>query len=77
MGLAKGREMGLAKGREEGVLLGRAESILRILAARDVQVEEWARLRILTCKDLATLDRWLSRSINATSLSVLFGEQAQ
>ncbi len=64
-GLAQGREQGLAEGR----LRGRAESLLRILGARGVQVGEEAQQRILTCTDLATLDRWFDRALNATCLA--------
>ena len=85
LGLARGREEGLARGREEGleeglargVPLGRAESILRILAARGVQVDETARQRILSCTDMATLDRWFDKSLNATTLSAVFNDLAQ
>jgi hypothetical protein len=72
-GLAEGRE----EGREEGVSRGRAEDILRILAARGVQVDEAARQRILTCTDLATLDRWFDKSLNATTVSAVLNGLAQ
>jgi predicted transposase YdaD len=62
-------EQGRQQGREEGLSRGRAEYILRILAARGVRVDEEARQRILTCTDVATLDRWFDRSLNATTLS--------
>ncbi|MBZ4423274.1 Rpn family recombination-promoting nuclease/putative transposase [Myxococcus sp. RHSTA-1-4] len=80
-GLARGREEGMVRGREEGlargVTLGRAESILRILAARGVHVDETARQRILSCSDMATLDRWFNTSLNATTLSAVFDDLAQ
>jgi hypothetical protein len=72
-GLARGRE----EGREEGRSRGRAEYILRILTARGVHVGEEARQRILTCTDVATLDRWFDRSLNATTLSDVLDDLAQ
>jgi hypothetical protein len=62
-------ERGLQQGRQEGLSRGRAEYILRTLAARGVHVDEAARQRILTCTDVAILDGWFDRSLNATTLS--------
>jgi predicted transposase YdaD len=76
-GLARGREEGRAEGREEGLTRGRAEDVLRILTARGVQADEAARQRILSCLDLATLDRWFDRALNATSLSDVMDDLAQ
>ncbi|HYO59117.1 Rpn family recombination-promoting nuclease/putative transposase [Archangium sp.] len=76
-GLQQGLEKGLARGREEGLTRGRAEDVLRILTARGVQVDEATRQRILTCTDLATLDRWFDRSLNATILSEVLDDLAQ
>jgi predicted transposase YdaD len=67
--IEQGLQQGLARGREEGLQRGRAEDILRILAARGVRVDEEARQRVLSCTDVATLDRWFDRSLNATTLS--------
>lgn len=79
-GLARGLEQGREQGREEGlaqgVSRGRAEYILRILSVRGVQVDEEARQRILTCTDMATLDRWFDKSLNATSLSAVLDDLA-
>jgi hypothetical protein len=72
-GLAKGRE----EGRQQGLTQGRAEDVLRILAARGVHVDETARQRILTCTDVATLDRWFDRSLNATTLSEVLDDRTQ
>jgi hypothetical protein len=59
----------IERGRLQGRLLGRTEAVLRILAARGVHVGDEARQRIVTCTDLATLDRWFDRALNATALS--------
>ncbi|MFY0575945.1 Rpn family recombination-promoting nuclease/putative transposase [Cystobacter fuscus] len=70
-------ERGVQKGLHQGLTQGRAEYILRILTARGVQVSEAARQHILTCTDLATLDRWFDRSLNATTLSEVLDGLAQ
>jgi len=63
-----GLEEGLEQGLEQGRLRGHAESVLRILTARGIHVGDEAQQRILSCKDLATLDRWFDRALNATTL---------
>jgi predicted transposase YdaD len=67
--IEQGREQGLAQGREQGRLRGRAEAVLQILAARGIHVGDEAQQRILSCSDMAMLDRWFARSLNATHLS--------
>ncbi|HZI03793.1 MAG TPA: Rpn family recombination-promoting nuclease/putative transposase [Archangium sp.] len=76
-GLARGREEGREEGLQQGLIRGRAEAILRILSARRVHVDEEARQRILTCADMATLDRWFDRSLNAATLSDVLDDRAQ
>ena len=79
--IERGLQQGLARGREEGMAQGltraRAEDILRILTVRGVPVDEAARQRILTCGDMATLDRWFDKSLNATTLSAVLDDVAQ
>jgi len=62
---------------ERGVQKGRAEYILRTLTARGVHVDETSRQRILSCTDVATLDRWFDRALNATTLSDVLDGLAQ
>jgi hypothetical protein len=54
---------GRAKGRAEG----RAQSIVTVLEARDVEVPEDIRKRILACRSLRQLNQWLKRAVTATS----------
>jgi predicted transposase YdaD len=75
--IERGVQKGLALGRQEGRVEGRAEYILRMLTARGVHVDEAARQRILTCTDVATLDRWFDRALNATTLSDVLEDLAQ
>jgi hypothetical protein len=76
-GEAKGRAEGEAKGRAEGEAKGRAEAVLRVLEARGVNVADEGRERILSCTDLALLDRWLSRAAVAESAHDVFGDDDQ
>ncbi|EPX61231.1 hypothetical protein D187_001014 [Cystobacter fuscus DSM 2262] len=62
---------------EQGVAKGRAEYVLRVLAARGVHVGDEARQRILTCMDMATLDRWFDRALNASTLSEVLDDVAR
>jgi len=62
-----------AKGEAEGEAKGEAKALLRVLAARDIKVDETDRDRILTCTDTATLDAWLDRAIVATTVEEIFG----
>jgi hypothetical protein len=64
-----GERRGLQRGMERGELRARAKDVLRILAARGIHVTDEARRRVLSCRDLATIDRWFDRSLNATTLS--------
>jgi predicted transposase YdaD len=72
-GMRRGLKQGLAQGRAEG----RAEDVLRILTARGVHVADEARQRILSCTDIATLDRWFDRALNARTLSDVLDDLAQ
>ena len=56
-----------AYGRAEG----KAESVLKVLEARQLAISEHQRQRILNCKDLALLDRWLAQSVSVFSADEL------
>jgi hypothetical protein len=64
----------IEQGRQQGGIRMRAEDILRILVARGVPVDERTRQRTLTCTDLDTLNRWLDKSVNATTLSAVLDD---
>lgn len=46
---------------------GRAESILALMLARGLPVSEPVKTRVLGCKDVSLLERWLVRAATATS----------
>ncbi len=71
--IEQGRQEGLARGQAKG----RAEGVLRILAVRGVNVADEVRHRILSCTDMATLDRWFDRALDARTLSDVLDEPAQ
>jgi hypothetical protein len=59
---------GKAEGKAEGRAEKKAEKVLRVLATRGFSVTDAQRDRVLTCRDLATLDRWLERAVTAASV---------
>lgn len=74
-GMLAGREEGQEEGREEGreeACEALAAAVLRRLEARALDVSELARARILACRDLPTLVRWIDEArvvADATALS--------
>jgi predicted transposase YdaD len=77
LGLLKGRAEGKAEGKAEGEAKGLAEAVLQVLASRGVLVHEFSQQRIQSCRDVATLKRWLDRSLHATRLSDVLDGPAQ
>jgi hypothetical protein len=55
----------------------RTKYILKILTARGIRVSSRARQRILSCRDLDTLDRWLTRAARATRAAEVFDKLPQ
>jgi len=70
--IALGRSQGEAQGEAKGEAKGRIAAIFALLDARGVAVAEAERERILACRDLAQLDRWVVRAATAASLDVVF-----
>jgi hypothetical protein len=71
-GLAAGKAEGLAAGKAEGLAAGEAKAILAVLDARGLRVPTSVRQRIMTCSDLAQLDRWLARAVRVPKATALF-----
>lgn len=63
---------GRAQGREEGREEGHADSVLILLRARGIAVSEEIGARIVACRDLPTIERWLLRAATVTSASDIF-----
>jgi hypothetical protein len=51
---------------------GEAQALLAVLAARGLPVTDEARARILACRDLPVLERWVTRAVTAASIDDLF-----
>jgi hypothetical protein len=49
-----------------------AGAIRSLKSAKKVEVSESIRQRITSCRDLATLDRWLVRAATANSAEAVF-----
>ncbi len=56
---------------------GKAEAVLSVLEARGLEATEDDRQRILSCSDLATLERWLRQVMTAASVSELSSDAGQ
>jgi flagellar biosynthesis/type III secretory pathway protein FliH len=69
LGKAEGKAEGEAKGKAEG----KAEALLMFLRRRGLAVTEAQRQQIVTCIDLAALDRWLECAFSITSVDELLG----
>ncbi len=65
----EGRREGRQEGRQEGRLAATRASLRRVLAGRQLTPTEDEAARIEACTDLATLERWLDRSITAASVA--------
>jgi hypothetical protein len=68
----RGKQEGWKEGWKESWAEGRADSVVKVLHARDIEVPEDVRTRILACVDTARLDIWLERAVTATSVTDLF-----
>ncbi|MHB1846070.1 MAG: hypothetical protein ACYCWW_14690 [Deltaproteobacteria bacterium] len=62
--------------RFQAEVLAEGEALLAVLMARKLTPSGEARKRILACRDLATLDRWITRAVKAKTLAEVFGEGA-
>jgi hypothetical protein len=67
IGRAEGRAEGEAEGEAKGKAEGKAEAILAVLAARGLSISEAVREKVLGCRDLPTLERWLVKAATAKS----------
>ena len=65
----EGEAQGEAKGVARGEAKGKASALLQILAARGLEIPDAARAQVLACQDLARLDAWLARALEATSVA--------
>jgi hypothetical protein len=71
-GEAKGEAKGEARGEARGEAKGEAKALLLILRRRGIAMTDDQQHRIVTCTDLATVDRWLERAFSVASVDELF-----
>jgi predicted transposase YdaD len=76
-GLSEGKAEGLSQGLSQGKAEGKAEALLQLLSLRSVPVDDTSRQRILSCRDMPTLDRWFVRALKASHLSEVLDPLAQ
>lgn len=62
----------IQRGKIEGKAEGKAEGILVIFETRDLAVSAEQRAKILACKDVTQLDRWLGRAVTVNTVEELF-----
>jgi len=69
---AEGKAKGEAEGEAKGEARGEAKALLLILRRRGLAMTDEQQQRIVTCTDLATVDRWLDRAFSVASVDELF-----
>ncbi|WP_394836898.1 hypothetical protein LVJ94_08315 [Pendulispora rubella] len=62
------------EGRAEGKAEGKAASVLTVLRARGVAIADEQKARVLACRDLDQLDRWLERAVSVAAAEQLFAD---
>jgi len=70
-GKAKGEAEGEAKGKAEGEAKGKAEALMMFLKRRGLAMTDDQQRLIVTCTELATVDRWLDRAFTVASVDDL------
>lgn len=73
----KGQDAGRKEGREEGRVAGEAASVLAVLRFRGIDVPPDRHQQITTCTDLALLEVWLRRALEATHIDDVLGDGSE
>jgi hypothetical protein len=63
--------------RVEGKTQGKAESLLKVMALRNLKIEQSQKDAVLLCTDVAQLDTWLEKALTATSAEQVFGKSTK
>lgn len=66
----------IAEGQRLGKLEGRAQAVLDVLQAREIEVPESVRQRVLSSTDAGEIDRWLRRAVVVSTAAEIFDEPA-
>jgi hypothetical protein len=59
------------RGKAEGEAKGEAKALLMILKRRGMAITDEQQRRLISCADLATLERWLDRVLSVASVEEL------
>lgn len=71
-GHAQGEARGKLLGEAQGKLQGEADALLRILARRGVALAAEHKARVRASTDLAEIERWIDRALEAKSAEEVF-----
>ncbi len=67
-GVTEGRKEGVAEGHKSGLVQGKRDTLLRLLARARLSLRDEDRVRIATCDDAMTLDRWCENVLGARTI---------
>jgi len=68
------RDEAVAASLAAGVTEGQAKSVLMFLEARALLPTDAERERILACREVTTLERWIKRAVNVAAVAELFAD---
>ena len=63
----------IAEGEAKAMAKSKAEDVLRVLEARGFAVPDEVAKRVRECRDIPTLDEWLTRAVTLKDVAELFG----
>ncbi|MEU7915133.1 hypothetical protein [Microbispora bryophytorum] len=72
---AKGRTEGRAEAQAEGKAEAMAEAVVIVLDARDIQVPDELKDKILVCRDFDRLNAWIAAAATIESSDALLDEE--
>jgi hypothetical protein len=75
-GKQQGEELGEQRGEQRGKLRGKADALLLVLKARGLSIPKAVRARVLSCTDVAELNKWLQRAAVVSRAEAIFDKGA-
>jgi hypothetical protein len=73
-GVAVGEASGEARGIGRGIAKGEARALLRFLDAKYLEPLPEQRSRVMSCTDVAQLERWIDRVVTARTAAEVFAD---
>jgi len=71
---AEGHADGRIAGKSEGKIEGKIEALFKLLAHRNLVLDEPLRARVLACTNESQLERWFDRALTAATVAEVFAE---